>query len=56
VQIVYKVPIEKGPKITYPVAIVKESKKKDAARDFMNFLLSPASKAMFKKFGFVVVK
>jgi len=56
VHIVYEVPIEKGPKITYPVAIVKESKKKDAARDFMNFLLNPASKAMFKKFGFVVVK
>jgi molybdate transport system substrate-binding protein len=55
VRIVYEVPIEKGPKITYPVAIVKESKKKDAARDFMAFMLSPASKAMFKKFGFVVI-
>jgi molybdate transport system substrate-binding protein len=55
VKIAYEVPIEKGPKITYPVAIVKESKKKDAARDFLNFMLSPASKAMFKKFGFVVI-
>jgi molybdate transport system substrate-binding protein len=55
VKIAYEVPIEKGPKITYPVAIVKESKKKDTARDFMNFLFSPASKAMFKKFGFVVI-
>jgi molybdate transport system substrate-binding protein len=55
VRIAYEVPIEKGPKITYPVAIVKESKKKDAARDFMTFMLSPASKAMFKKFGFVVI-
>ncbi len=55
VRIAYEVPIEKGPKITYPVAIVKESKKKDGARDFMNFLLSPASKAMFKKFGFLVI-
>ena len=55
VKIAYEVPIEKGPKITYAVAIVKESKKKDAARDFMNFMLSPASKALFKKFGFVVI-
>ena len=55
VKIAYEVPIEKGPKITYPVAIVKESKKKDAARDFMNFMLGPASKALFKKFGFVVI-
>ena len=56
VRIVYEVPIEKGPKITYPVAIVKESKKKDTARDFLNYLLSPAGKAAFKKYGFVVLK
>ena len=28
VKIVFEVPIDKGPKITYPVAIIKESKKK----------------------------
>jgi molybdate transport system substrate-binding protein len=55
VNIMYEVPIEKGPKITYPVAIVKESRKKDAARDFLNYLLSPAGKAAFKKYGFVVL-
>ena len=54
IKIVYEVPIEKGPKITYPVAIIKESKKKDAVRDFVSYLLSPSGKAMFKKFGFVV--
>jgi molybdate transport system substrate-binding protein len=55
VRIVYEVPIEKGPRITYPVAIVKESKKKEAARDFMNFVLSPVGKNSFKEFGFVVI-
>lgn len=55
VKVVFEVPIEKGPKITYPIAIVKESKKKDAARDFLNYLLSPAGKSSFKKFGFVVI-
>ena len=54
VKIVFQVPIEKGPKITYPVAIVKESKKKEAARDFLNHLVSPAGKSIFKKYGFVV--
>jgi molybdate transport system substrate-binding protein len=54
VKIVYEVPIGKGPKITYPVAIVKDSKRKDAARDFLNHLQSPATKSTFKKFGFVV--
>jgi molybdate transport system substrate-binding protein len=52
--VVYEVPIDKGPKIIYPVAIVKDSKKKEAARDFMNFVLSPAGKEVFRKYGFVV--
>jgi molybdate transport system substrate-binding protein len=55
VKIVYEVPIDKGPKITYPVAIVKESKRKDAARDFMNYIHRPAGKDAFKKYGFVVL-
>jgi molybdate transport system substrate-binding protein len=55
VKIVFEVPIDKGPKITYPVAIVKESKRKDAARDFFNFIQTPASKESFKKYGFVVL-
>ena len=55
VKIVFEVPIEKGPKITYPITIVKESKKKDAARDFLSYLLTPAGKSIFKKYGFVVL-
>jgi molybdate transport system substrate-binding protein len=55
VKIVYEVPIDKGPRITYPVAIIKESKQKDAARDFMNYVSSPVAKDSFKKFGFVVL-
>src|SRR5437773_4707973 len=55
VKVAFEVPIEKGPKIVYPVAIVKESKKKEAARDFMNFVLGPAAKDSFKKFWFVII-
>ena len=55
VKIVYEVPIDKGPKITYPVAIVKESKRKEAARDFMTYLQSAAANYVFKKFGFIVL-
>jgi molybdate transport system substrate-binding protein len=55
VKIVYEVPLDKGPKITYPVAIVKESKRKDAAREFMNYVESAAAKETFKKYGFVVL-
>jgi len=56
VKVVYEVPIDRGPKIIYPVAIVKESKKKAAARDFMNFVLSHSGKEVFKKYGFVVLE
>jgi molybdate transport system substrate-binding protein len=56
VKMVFQVPIEKGPKITYPIAIVKESKKKEAARDFMKYVLSPASNGLFKTYGFVVLE
>jgi molybdate transport system substrate-binding protein len=55
VKIVYEVPIDKGPRITYPVAIVKESKRKEAARDFLSYLQSSAAKDAFKKYGFVVI-
>jgi molybdate transport system substrate-binding protein len=55
VKIVYEVPIDKGPKITYPIAIVKESKRKDAARNFLDYIQTAASKELFKKYGFVVL-
>lgn len=55
VKIVYEVPVSRGPKITYPVAIVKDSKRKDAARDFLGFLQTTTSKALFKKYGFGVL-
>jgi molybdate transport system substrate-binding protein len=55
VKIVYEVPVDKGPKITYAIAIVKESKRKEAARDFMNYLRSPSAKDTFKTYGFVVL-
>jgi molybdate transport system substrate-binding protein len=56
VKTVYEVPIDKGPKITYPVAAVKESKRKAAARDFLNFIMSPPAKDVFRKYGFVVLQ
>ena len=55
VKIAYEVPIAQGPKITYPAAIVRESKRKDAARAFMRYLQSPAAKEAFKRHGFVVL-
>jgi molybdate transport system substrate-binding protein len=55
VKIVYEVPVEKGSRITYPVAVVRESKRKDAAREFLIYLESRDAKNAFKKYGFVVL-
>lgn len=55
VKIAYAVPIDKGPKITYPAAIVNDSKHKQAARDFMRFVQSAAGKETFKQYGFIVL-
>jgi len=56
IRIAYAVPIGKAPKITYPVAILRRSKHKEAARDFMSFILAPVAKQTFGKYGFVVLK
>lgn len=56
VKIAYAVPIQQGPKITYPVAVLRQSEKKGLAREFLRFLSGPAAKATFKKFGFIVLQ
>lgn len=53
-KVVFEVPIEKGPRIAYPIAIIKDSKKKETARGFLNYCSSAAAKTLFKKYGFVV--
>ena len=55
VKIVYEVPVDRGPRITYPVAMVKESRQKNGARDFLNYLSTAPAKDAFRKYGFVVL-
>lgn len=55
VKIVYEVPVAKGPKITYPIAVMTESKNKNAARDFMTYIQSSVARDAFKKYGFVTL-
>lgn len=55
VRLVYQVPIDKGPKIVYPIAVVTESKRQEAARDFLRFLLGKSGRSVFEKYGFVVL-
>ena len=56
VKTVFEVPIGKGPKIIYPVAILKDSKSKAAAKEFLNVMVSPSGLDVFRRYGFVVLQ
>jgi molybdate transport system substrate-binding protein len=55
VKIAFEVPAGEGPLIIYPMAVLKESKHTDAAKLYLDFLDSPEAKAVFERFGFVVL-
>jgi len=54
VRVVYEVPAREGPKISYPLALVKESIQAEAAKKFLRYLESKAAAAAFRRYGFVV--
>jgi molybdate transport system substrate-binding protein len=54
VKIAFSVPVEKGPAIRYPVAIVKEAKNKSAAEEFLRYLESDTARKLFEQYGFIV--
>jgi len=54
VKIAFSVPIEKGPAIRYPVAIVKESKNRVGAENFLRYLQSDNARKLFERYGFIV--
>jgi molybdate transport system substrate-binding protein len=54
VKIAVEVSVKDGPAISYPAAILNESKQPDAAKKLEDYLGSPAALAIFKKYGFIV--
>ena len=56
VKVAYEVPADDAPKISYPMALTKESKSPDAAKKFLEYLDSPAAGKVFETYGFVVLK
>lgn len=54
VKIAYEVPAAEGPKITYPIAVIKASKNPAEAGKFVKFLESDTAMIAFKKYGFLV--
>jgi molybdate transport system substrate-binding protein len=56
VNVAFAVPAADGPKIIYPVALVKDAPQPDAAKKFLAYLGSDAAAAVFTQFGFMVFK
>ena len=56
VRVAYEVPAKDAPKISYPMAVVKESKQSGAARHLLKHLDSEAAGNVFKKYGFVILE
>lgn len=54
VKVLYRVPTEESPEISYPVAITKSTAREQAAREFLNVLISDEARAIFERYGFGV--
>jgi molybdate transport system substrate-binding protein len=55
VKVAYEVPAADAPKISYPLALLKDAPQPEAAKKFIAYLDSEAATAVFKQFGFVVL-
>ena len=53
VKIAIEVPQADGPKITYPVAVLKDAKQPEAAKALVKFLAGPEAQKVFAKFSFL---
>jgi molybdate transport system substrate-binding protein len=55
VKVAFEVPAADAPKISYPLALLKDAPQPEAAKKFIAYLGSDAAAAVFKQFGFVVL-
>lgn len=53
-KVAFEVPLEEGPKISYPVAVVSGSKDIEAAKKALSYIESDAALEIFKKYKFLV--
>ncbi|HEV3100443.1 MAG TPA: molybdate ABC transporter substrate-binding protein [Candidatus Udaeobacter sp.] len=54
VEIAFSVPVEQGPAIRYPIAVIKEARNKTAAKAFLVYLESENARKLFERYGFIV--
>lgn len=56
VKVALEIPVDEGPRISYPMAVVKTSAHPEAAKAFIDYLSSDKASAVFKRYGFIVRK
>jgi molybdate transport system substrate-binding protein len=56
VKVAFEIPVAEAPKISYPLALLKDAPHPDAARRFMAYLGADGATAVFKRFGFIILK
>jgi molybdate transport system substrate-binding protein len=56
VKVAFEVPLEEGPKIRYPMAMVKDTREPHAAKKFFDYLSSDEAGKIFKRYGFIVIE
>ena len=54
VRIAFEVPAAEGPEISYPAAVMADSKQQPAAQRFLDYLQSPPAREIFRKYGFLL--
>ena len=55
VKVAVEIPAAEGPKISYPIAVLKSSKQPERAKKFAEYLAGPTPRSVFEKFGFTFV-
>jgi molybdate transport system substrate-binding protein len=56
IKVVARAPDDSHDPIQYPIAVIKDSKQQDAARKFIDLVLSPEGQAILVKHGFLTIK
>ena len=54
VKTAYEVLPANGPKISYPFAVIRDSKNPEGAKKLLQYLSSPEGLAVFQKYGFII--
>ena len=52
VRVLFELPADTYPEISYPAAAIANSDRLDVAGEFLDFLISPTARAIFTKYGF----